>query len=50
MINNVVLGDKLTLSYPEGFHVMDDAEKSGMQFVGGSTGECLSDPERHILL
>ena len=50
MTNTVVLGDKLTLSYPEGFHVMDSSEKSGMQFFGGSTGECLSDPERHILI
>lgn len=50
MMNQVILGDKLTLSYPDGFHVMDSAEKSSMQFFGGSTGECLSDPERHILI
>ena len=46
----IVLGDKLTLSCPDGFHILDSAEKSSMQFFGGSTGECLSDPERHILI
>lgn len=50
MMNTIVLGDKLTLSYPDGFHVLDSSGKSSMQFFGGSTGECLSDPERHILI
>lgn len=50
MMNTAVFGDKLTLSYPDGFHVMDRAEKNSLQFFGGSTGECLSDPERHILI
>ena len=42
--------DKLILSYPDGFHVMDDTEKSDMRFYNGSSGTCLSDPERHILV
>ena len=50
MMNTVMIGDKLTLSYPDGFHIMDSVEKSNMQFFDGSTGECLSDPERHILI
>ena len=49
-MKTIVLGEKLTLFYPDGFHVMDSAEKIGMQFYGGSSGECLSDPERHILI
>lgn len=44
------MAEGLTLAYPEGFHVMTESEKSGMQFFGGLPGECLSDPERHILI
>lgn len=50
MMNTVVSGDALTLSYPDGFHVMDSTEKSSLQFLGDASGECLSDPERHILI
>ena len=46
----VKLDDKLTLSFPDGFHVMDDAEKSGMQFYGGNPGKCLSNPECHVMI
>lgn len=50
MANLIELDDKLTLSFPESFHVMDESEQGGMRFYGGSRGQCLSDPERHILI
>ncbi len=43
------LNDGWTLAYPEGFHVMDEKEKEEIRFLGDVQGECLSDPERHIL-
>ena len=50
MAGTIDLDDKLTLSFPEGFHVLDGAEQGALQFYGGSPGTCLSDPERHILI
>lgn len=49
MMNDIVV-DKLTLSYPDGFHIMDAGEKERLNFLGGDTGECLSDPDRHIII
>ena len=49
-MNSVIFGDKLTLLYPDGFHIMGSTEKGNMQFFGDSEGECLSDPERHMLI
>ena len=42
--------DQITLYYPEGFHVMDEAERSGMHFLEAGSLEALSDPERHMLV
>ena len=50
MTNMFVFDDKLTLPCPDGFHVMDETEQSGIRFFGDSPGRCLSDPERHILI
>ncbi len=43
------LNDGWTLAYPDGFHVMDEREREEIRFLGDVQGECLSDPERHIL-
>ena len=40
----------LTLSFPEGFHVMDEAEWSKMRLLAGGEGAGLSDPERHMIV
>ena len=47
---NGIAVEKLTLSYPDGFHMMDAGEKERLNFLGGSTGECLNDPDRHIII
>lgn len=49
-MHTVVLGERLTISFPDGFHILDDKEKSKLQFVGDGPGECLSDSESHILI
>jgi len=49
MMNGIAI-EKLTLSYPDGFHIMDAGEKEKLNFLGGSTGECLNDPDRHIII
>ena len=45
-----VFGDKLILSFPDGFHLMDDAEKRNLHFFNDNSGECMIDPERHMLI
>ncbi|MBR6473152.1 MAG: hypothetical protein IKS99_05470 [Firmicutes bacterium] len=44
------VNDQIILYYPEGFHVMDDAERSEMNFLEAGLSEVLSDPERHMLV
>ena len=48
-MGTLFLNDGWTLEYPDGFHVMDEKEREEIRFLGGVCGECLSDPERHIL-
>ena len=50
MKNYVTLNNTLQVFYPDGFHVMDEAECSKLKSLGGGPVECLSDPERHILI
>ena len=50
MKNYVTLNNTLQVFYPDGFHVMDEAERSKLKSLGGGPVECLSDPERHILI
>ena len=40
----------LTLPFPEGFHVMDDAEWSRFKLLARGEGAGLSDPERHMIV
>ena len=46
----MVLNEELELTYPEGFHVMDEKEMSELHFLEEGAGLCLSDPQRHIIL
>ena len=50
MMNDLELEDKMMLSYPDSFHVMDSEERKSIQFFGDAQGECLSDSERHIMI
>ena len=50
MENRVTWNDTLTISCPEGFHVMDEEERSRLNFYGEGECECLSDPDRHIII
>ena len=40
----------LTLSWPEGFHQMDEAEWSRFKLLADGEGAGLSDPERHMIV
>ena len=44
------LNNELRLSVPEGFHVMDEEEKSRLRLLEEGPFVGLSDPERHILV
>ena len=46
----VTLHGELKLPCPEGFHVMDEAERARLHFLEKGEGVCLSDPERHMLV
>ena len=46
----MTLNQVLDLSYPEGFHILDEAERSKLQFIADGPGEVLSDPDRHITM
>ncbi len=49
-MENILLNNELNLSYPEGFHVLDDEERNRLTFFEDGPGVCLSDPERHIMM
>ena len=40
----------LTLPFPEGFHVMDEAEWSRMKLLANGEGAGLSDKARHMIV
>lgn len=46
----MLLNNELNLSYPESFHIMDQEERSRLQFMTKGAGECIADPERHMIL
>ena len=50
MEKTIRINDKLTLTFPEGFHVMDDEEKKTLRFLENGPGEALADPEHHIIV
>ena len=49
-MEDVLLNNSLKLPCPEGFHVMDDEERSELNIMGNGPGVCLSNPERHIIV
>lgn len=46
----VTLNSELKFPVPDGFHVMDEEEMSGMTMIAVGPGICLKDPERHIVV
>lgn len=50
MNNTITINNTLTLSYPEGFYVMDPAEREKLPVVGKSDFASIKDPDRHILI
>ena len=46
----VPLNNALILSYPDGFHVMDEREREKLIIMGNGPWQGLSDPERHIII
>ena len=44
------LNNELELTIPEGFHEMDEDERSKVTFAGGEPGLCISNPELHIMV
>ena len=50
MNNTMTLNDSLTLSWPDGFHVMNEEERKKLTFYGDGPSEVISDPERHIIV
>ena len=44
------LNNELELTIPEGFHEMDDDERSKLTFAGGEPGLCISNPDLHIVV
>jgi hypothetical protein len=50
MNQQVTLNQILSLSYPEGFHIMTEAEKGSLNVLEAGPGEVLYDPARHIMI
>ncbi|MBR3211751.1 MAG: hypothetical protein IKF70_01470 [Firmicutes bacterium] len=46
----VVINDELAFPIPDGFHIMDEEERSQLNMLGGAPGTCLSDPARHMII
>lgn len=46
----VTLNSELKFPIPDGFHVMDEEEMSGMTMIAAGPGVCLKDPERHMVV
>ena len=44
------LNNELTITYPDGFHVMDQEELGKHQYFGEAPGWSISDPDRHIMI
>ena len=46
----MTLNNELELTIPEGFHEMDEEERSKLTFAGGEPGLCISNPDLHIVV
>ncbi len=49
MSGKIKLNEELTITYPDGFHVMNDEEKKKLNAIGG-IGEIITDPDKHIII
>lgn len=49
-MEDILLNNSLKLPCPDGFHVMDEEEKSQLNIMRDGPGVCLSDPERHMMV
>ncbi len=49
-MRDIILNDELKLSLPDGFRVMDEAERGRLHMLAEGGGICVSDPDRHILI
>ena len=47
-METALLNNELTISVPDGFHVMDDEELGKLNSYGEKPGWCITDPDRHI--
>ena len=50
MNNQLTLNGAMRLDYPDGFRLMDQEERSRQNFLKDGPGECLPDPQRHMLV
>ena len=49
-METMTLNGQLTITAPDGFHEMDEAERSKLNFYGEPANCCISDPDRHIII
>ena len=49
-MNRILINDSLDLCLPDGFHVMDVAERSSLKLLNDGPSEFVTDPDRHITL
>ncbi len=50
MSTSVTFNNALTMTFPEGFHVMDASERKEINILGDGPSEILTDPDRHIIV
>ena len=50
MSYTLTLNDQLTLSWPSGFHVMNEEERGKLSFYGDGPCEAIADLDRHIVV
>ena len=49
-MKTMAMNHELRFSCPDGFHVMEAEERSRLNFFGDGECECLSDPDRHMII
>ena len=50
MKQTITFNNKLTLSFPDTFHVMSGEDREALTFLAEGPGDCLSDPDRHMII
>ena len=49
-MEKIQLNNKMTLTYPDGFHVMGKEELKKHQYFGEPPAWSISNPERHVMI